>query len=107
MRPTGRRLLTVGGVLLAAVVLATLAAPWLAPFDPVAQGVGPRTAPPDGEHWLGTDRFGRDTASRVLHGGRNTLLQTGATMLAVIASVRRSAPRSASPGPGWTTSAAG
>ena len=81
----GRGLLTVGAVLLAVVVLATLAAPWLAPFDPLAQGVGPRTASPDGEHWLGTDRFGRDTASRVLHGGRNTLLQTGATMLAVIA----------------------
>lgn len=85
MRPAGRRLLAVGGVLLAAVVLATLAAPWLAPFDPAAQGVGPRTAPPDSAHWLGTDRFGRDTASRVLHGGQNTLLQTGATMLAVIA----------------------
>jgi ABC-type dipeptide/oligopeptide/nickel transport system permease subunit len=81
----GRGLLTVGVVLLAAVVLATLAAPLLAPFDPAAQGVGPRLAPPGGEHWLGTDRFGRDTASRVLHGGQNTLLQTGATMLAVIA----------------------
>jgi ABC-type dipeptide/oligopeptide/nickel transport system permease subunit len=81
----GRSLLTAGVVLLSVVVLATLAAPWLAPFDPVAQGVGPRSAQPDGEHWLGTDRFGRDTASRVLHGGQNTLLQTGATMLAVIA----------------------
>lgn len=80
----GRGLLTAGTVLLSVVVLGTLAAPWLAPFDPVAQGVGPRLSPPDGEHWLGTDRFGRDTASRVLHGGRNTLLQTGATMLAVI-----------------------
>jgi ABC-type dipeptide/oligopeptide/nickel transport system permease subunit len=81
----GRGLLTTGLVLLTAVVLATLAAPWLAPFDPLAQGVGPRLAGPSYEHWLGTDRFGRDTASRVLHGGRNTLLQTGATMLAVIA----------------------
>ncbi|OLT00912.1 hypothetical protein BJF90_06165 [Pseudonocardia sp. CNS-004] len=81
----GRGLLTAGVVVLAVVVLTTLAAPWLAPFDPVAQGVGPRMAAPGGVHWLGTDRFGRDTASRVLHGGRTTLLQTGATMLAVIA----------------------
>jgi peptide/nickel transport system permease protein len=81
----GRGLLAVGVVLLAAVVLAALAAPWLAPFDPAAQQVGPRLAGPGGAHWLGTDRFGRDTASRVLHGGRPTLLLTGATMLAVIA----------------------
>ena len=81
----GRGLLTAGVVLLAAVVLASLAAPWLAAFDPAAQRVGPRLAPPGGEHLLGTDRFGRDTASRVLHGGRQTLLLTGTTMLAVIA----------------------
>jgi peptide/nickel transport system permease protein len=81
----GRGLLAVGVVLLAVVVLASLAAPWLAAYDPAAQRVGPRLAPPGGEHWLGTDRFGRDTASRVLHGGRQTLLLTGATMLAVIA----------------------
>jgi ABC-type dipeptide/oligopeptide/nickel transport system permease subunit len=80
----GRGLLVIGAVLLSVVVLATLGAPWLAAFDPLAQQVGPRVAPPGSEHWLGTDRFGRDTASRVLHGGRSTLLQAGATMLAVI-----------------------
>jgi peptide/nickel transport system permease protein len=83
--PRGRALVIIGAVLLALVVLATLAAPWLAAFDPAAQRVGPRLAPPGGEHPLGTDRFGRDTASRVLHGGRQTLLVTAATMAAVIA----------------------
>lgn len=73
-----------GVVLLAVVAVAALAAPWVAPFDPSAQNVGPRLAPSGGEHLLGTDRFGRDTFSRVLHGGRRTLLQTGATMLAVV-----------------------
>ncbi len=80
----GRALTLTGAALLALVVLVTATAPWIAPFDPAAQGVGPRLAGPSGEHWLGTDRFGRDTASRVLHGGRQTLLLTGATMLAVI-----------------------
>jgi ABC-type dipeptide/oligopeptide/nickel transport system permease subunit len=81
----GKGLLVVGGVLLAVVVLGTLAAPLLAGHDPLAQRVGPRLAAPGGEHWLGTDRFGRDYGSRVLHGGRQTLLLTGATMLAIIA----------------------
>ncbi|MFC5995824.1 ABC transporter permease [Pseudonocardia hispaniensis] len=85
LRGRGRGLLAVGIVLLAVVVLASLAAPWLAAFDPAAQRVGPRLAAPGGEHLLGTDRFGRDHASRVLHGGRHTLLLTGATMLAIVA----------------------
>lgn len=81
----GRGLLVAGTVLLAVIVLVTLAAPLLAPFDPAAQRVGPRLADPGGGHWLGTDRLGRDYASRVLHGGRQTLLLTGATMVAILA----------------------
>lgn len=81
---SGRGLVVVGAAVLGLVVLGTVAAPLLAGFDPAAQRVGPRSAPPGGEHWLGTDRFGRDHASRVLHGGRRTLLLTGATMLAII-----------------------
>ncbi|MGI5129566.1 ABC transporter permease [Pseudonocardia sp. CA-107938] len=84
MAPTSRGLVTLGAVLLAVVVLAALVAPWIAPVDPAAQNVGARLAPPGAEHWFGTDRFGRDTFSRVLHGGRQTLLLTGATMLAVV-----------------------
>ncbi|WP_219418269.1 ABC transporter permease [Pseudonocardia nigra] len=80
----GRSLLAAGTVLLGLVVLVSLAAPLLAGYDPTAQQVGPRLAAPGGAHWLGTDRFGRDYASRVLHGGRQTLLLTGATMLTII-----------------------
>ncbi|MFR9806532.1 ABC transporter permease [Pseudonocardia sp. RS010] len=82
-RGRGRGLVAVGGVLLALVALGAVLAPWIAPFDPAAQNAGPRMAPPSAEHWFGTDRFGRDTFSRVLHGGRQTLLLTGATMLAI------------------------
>lgn len=81
----GRGLLVAGTVLLAVIVLVTLIAPVLAAFDPAAQRAGPRLADPGGVHWLGTDRLGRDYASRVLHGGRQTLLLTGATMLAILA----------------------
>lgn len=82
----GRGLLLTGVLVLALVLLATVLAPMLAAFDPAAQRVGPRLAPPGAEHWLGTDRFGRDYASRVLHGGRQTLLLVGATMVAIAAS---------------------
>lgn len=84
MTGSSRTLVVVGGVLLSVVLVATLGAPWLAGYDPAAQQVGPRLAGPSAAHWLGTDRFGRDVASRVLHGGRQTLVLTGATLLAVV-----------------------
>ena len=41
--------------------------------DPYEMGAGARYAPPGAEHVLGTDRFGRDVWSRVVHGGRISL----------------------------------
>lgn len=84
-RRPGRGLVLVGGVLLGTTVLLSLAAPLLAPYDPAAQGVGPVLAGPGPEHWLGTDRFGRDVASRVLHGGRATLVGCGLAILGIVA----------------------
>ena len=63
-----------GLVILAAMVLAALFAPWLAPFDPNAQNVQQRLLPPGAAHWLGTDQLGRDLLSRVIYGTRPTLL---------------------------------
>jgi len=68
--PTG--VLGVYGVTLL-LVLASLA-PLLAPFDPNAVFVADRLGPPDGVCWMGTDRFGRDVYSRVLHGAWLSLL---------------------------------
>jgi ABC-type dipeptide/oligopeptide/nickel transport system permease subunit len=56
-----------------AVVLASVFAPVLAPFDPLAQGVGPALQPPSLAHWAGTDSFGRDMLSRIIHGSRVAL----------------------------------
>lgn len=60
---------------LAVLVLAALAAPWLAPHDPLAQPdiVSGRLSPPDTTHPFGTDVFSRDVFSRVLFGARISL----------------------------------
>jgi peptide/nickel transport system permease protein len=58
---------------LAAVVLLALSAifaPWLAPFDPAAQDLPGRLAPPGAAHWMGADELGRDVLSRILFGAR-------------------------------------
>ena len=63
-----------GLVLVLALVLAAALAPWIAPHDPIAQDLGNRLLPPGTPgHWLGTDDFGRDILSRILHGARITL----------------------------------
>jgi peptide/nickel transport system permease protein len=43
-------------------------APWIAPFDPIAQDASSSLLPPGGAHLFGTDNFGRDIFSRVLWG---------------------------------------
>jgi peptide/nickel transport system permease protein len=62
-----------GLVTLTVLVLASLLAPLLAPYDPVAIRLADKLQPPSSAHLLGTDYFGRDVLSRVLHGGRISL----------------------------------
>ena len=64
----------VGVVLILAIVLIALAAPLLAPHDPLAQSVRDRLAPPSFEYPLGRDDKGRDILSRVIYGTRIALL---------------------------------
>ena len=65
----------VAGALLLAIVLSALLAPVLAPYDPNAGSIRLRLAPVGAPaHPLGTDEQGRDMLSRLLHGGRMTLL---------------------------------
>jgi oligopeptide transport system permease protein len=49
-------------------------APWLAPYGYEAQDLALGAAPPSGAHWLGTDVLGRDLLTRMLYGGRVSLL---------------------------------
>lgn len=64
---------TVGAVLIILLILVALFAPWIAPYDPIAQDIANRLAMPSSAHWLGTDGFGRDLLSRLIWGIRPTL----------------------------------
>jgi ABC-type dipeptide/oligopeptide/nickel transport system permease subunit len=61
------------GLFLLAVLLLALAAPWIAPRDPLRIDMMRMLQPPSAAHWFGTDGQGRDVLSRVLHGLRLTL----------------------------------
>ena len=68
-------LAVVGLAILVIVLLAAVFAPWVAPFDPNYQYEGLRRAAPGVEgHLLGTDELGRDILSRLIWGGRLSLL---------------------------------
>ena len=61
----------IGGALLLAIVLASIAAPWLGTVDPISIDPSHRLRSPSTDNWFGTDRFGRDLYSRVIYGGRS------------------------------------
>lgn len=62
-----------GAVLILAVVLAAVFAHWIWPLDPLEQNIADRLLPPGAGHPMGTDSFGRDVLSRLLHAGRISL----------------------------------
>ena len=64
----------IGGALLLCIVVASIAAPWLGTVDPITIDPSHRLQSPSAEHWFGTDRFGRDLYSRVMYGGRVSLI---------------------------------
>jgi len=75
-----RRFAAGGAVFVALLIVAALAAPLIAPADPIRQSLRGRLAAPtlsgaDGKaHLLGTDHLGRDVLSRVIYGARVSLL---------------------------------
>jgi peptide/nickel transport system permease protein len=56
------------------LAIVALAAPWLAPYDPVAQNLPARLLAPTTAHWMGTDELGRDMLSRIIFGTRVSML---------------------------------
>jgi peptide/nickel transport system permease protein len=72
-RALGHRGVLIGLVLFGAVVIIALSADWIAPHDPVRNNFRYRLGAPNEVHWLGTDRFGRDILSRIIHGTRVSL----------------------------------
>jgi len=61
--------------MLITMLLVTWFGPWIAPYDAIATSPD-SLAGPSAEHWLGTDSIGRDVLSRLIIGGRTTLLIT-------------------------------
>lgn len=62
-------------LLLAAIVLVAIFAPWIAPYDPSASSILKRLKPIGTEgHLLGTDELGRDMLTRLMYGGRLSLV---------------------------------
>lgn len=62
-----------GMVIVGIFVLLALFAPLLSPYDPTVQNLEDALQPPGAAHWLGTDSFGQDVYSRLLHGARLAL----------------------------------
>jgi len=63
-----------GGLIIAGMAVVALAAGLVAPYDPLETDFGAMLGPPSLAHWLGTDAFGRDVLSRLIHGARTALL---------------------------------
>ena len=63
-----------GLFVIVAMILAGLFADYVAPYDPLTLDYGAMLAKPSAEHWLGTDTFGRDVLSRIIHGARTALM---------------------------------
>jgi peptide/nickel transport system permease protein len=80
-----RPVLTVAVAIVGLELLLALLAPAISPYDPLKQNILARMKPPSMTHWLGTDQFGRDILSRVLHGARSSLaISGGAVALALL-----------------------
>src|SRR5262245_3147215 len=63
----------VGLAVIALLLAAALFADQIAPFAPAKMGAGPKLAEPSWRYLAGTDEFGRDMFSRIVHGARLTL----------------------------------
>jgi len=63
-----------GGVLLLAICAMSFGAPLLGTVDPIMISPATRLRDPSADFWFGTDRFGRDLYSRVIYGGRISLI---------------------------------
>src|SRR6201986_4127790 len=71
---TATPIIAVATICLSLVILSAILAPWLAPHDPMLLAPAQRLKPASAQFLLGTDAYGRDVLSRILYGGRISLL---------------------------------
>src|SRR5258705_10981396 len=70
-----------GGIVGVLIIVMAIAAPWVAPHDPLKTNFRRMTRPPDAQSLFGTDQVGRDTLSRVIYGARTSLFVAFAAVL--------------------------
>jgi peptide/nickel transport system permease protein len=80
------KLALVGMALIIALYATSFGAPLLTPYDPIKMDPRNRLSPPSIEHVLGTDSFGRDMLTRILYGGRVSLL-VGVAAVAILTTI--------------------
>jgi peptide/nickel transport system permease protein len=71
---TATPIIAVATILLVIIVALSVLAPWIAPHDPLQLAPALRLKPSSAQFLLGTDGYGRDLLSRVIYGGRISLL---------------------------------
>ena len=64
---------TAGAFVVILMVLATIFAEVISPYDPELISFESMLVPPSGDHWMGTDAFGRDILTRIIYGARTAL----------------------------------
>jgi ABC-type dipeptide/oligopeptide/nickel transport system permease subunit len=70
-----------GGLVGILIIAMAIAAPWVAPADPLKTNFRRMNKPPDAQALFGTDQVGRDTLSRVIYGARTSLFVAFAAVL--------------------------
>jgi oligopeptide transport system permease protein len=68
------KMAVVSAAILAVLSIASALAPWIAPYSYEEQNLDLRAVAPQHGHWLGTDALGRDQLTRLLYGGRVSLM---------------------------------
>jgi oligopeptide transport system permease protein len=74
LRLRKNKMAVASAVILAVLSLASALAPWIAPYSYEEQNLALGPVPPRAGHWLGTDGLGRDQFTRLLYGGRVSLM---------------------------------
>ena len=80
------KLALLGLIIFLAVIVVSLLAPWISPYDPNATNTSELIKPPSAAHWMGTDELGRDVLSRIISGTRISLVVGVIAVLIALAS---------------------
>ncbi len=97
----GRPVAVAGLVVIVVFIALAMAAPAVAPFDPIATSWSAIRKAPSAAHWMGTDENGRDVLSRVIFGARASML-AGLVSVLIAAGIGVPAGLLAGFAEGWT-----